>query len=75
MIRYRKNFFLKHSLLLICLLTLSVFIYASSPSIEFEEVAPGIFVHQGEHLDVDETLPWRHCKHWLHCWRRINCRH
>jgi quinoprotein relay system zinc metallohydrolase 2 len=55
MIRYRKNFFLKHSLLLILLLTFSGFIYASSPSIEFEEVAPGIFVHQGEHLDVDET--------------------
>ena len=43
MIRYRKNFVLKHFVLLIFLLTFSVFIYASNPSIEFEEVAPGIF--------------------------------
>ena len=54
MIRYRKNFFLKHSSLSIFLLTFSMFIFASGPSIDFEEVAPGIFVHQGEHLDVDE---------------------
>ena len=55
MIRYRKNFFFKYSLLLIFLLTFSVSIYASSLSFEFEEVAPCIFVHQGEHLDVDDT--------------------
>ena len=55
MIRYRKNFFLKHSSLAIFLLTFSMYIFASGPSIDFEEVAPGIFVHQGEHLDVDET--------------------
>ena len=30
----------------------SHFIYANN--IHFEEIQPGIFVHQGEHLDVDE---------------------
>ncbi|MBT4758852.1 MAG: quinoprotein relay system zinc metallohydrolase 2, partial [Nitrosomonadales bacterium] len=27
----------------------------SGPSLNFEEISPGIFVHQGEHLDVDEA--------------------
>jgi quinoprotein relay system zinc metallohydrolase 2 len=37
------------------LLTCSLFIHASGPSLNFEEISPGIFVHQGEHLDVDEA--------------------
>ena len=44
MIRYRKNFFLKYSMPLIFFLTFSVFIYASSPSIEFKEVALSLTV-------------------------------
>ncbi|MBT7407508.1 MAG: quinoprotein relay system zinc metallohydrolase 2 [Nitrosomonadales bacterium] len=37
------------------MLTCSLFIHASGPSLNFEEISPGIFVHQGEHLDVDEA--------------------
>ncbi|MBT7689265.1 MAG: quinoprotein relay system zinc metallohydrolase 2 [Nitrosomonadales bacterium] len=46
---------MKQILLLVFLLTCSLFIHASGPSLNFEEISPGIFVHQGEHLDVDEA--------------------
>ena len=46
---------MKNFLWLVFSFYFSSFLYASDHSIHFEEVAPGIFVHQGEHLDVDET--------------------
>ena len=46
---------MKKFLLLFISFYFSSVIYASSHSLNFEEVAPGIYVHQGEHLDVDET--------------------
>lgn len=55
MIRYIENFYMKNFLWLVFSFYFSSFLYASDHSIHFEEVAPGIFVHQGEHLDVDET--------------------
>ena len=55
MIRYTENFYMKNFLWLVFSFYFSSFLYASDHSIHFEEVAPGIFVHQGEHLDVDET--------------------
>ncbi len=46
---------MKKFLLFVVVFYFSSGIFASSHGLNFEEVAPGIFVHQGEHLDVDET--------------------
>ena len=45
----------KLTLLLFFLTFLTQNILASSVQLNLVEVAPGIFVHQGEHLDVDES--------------------
>ena len=45
----------KLTLFLFFLTFLTQNILASSVQLNFIEVAPGIFVHQGEHLDVDES--------------------
>jgi len=46
---------MKKFLLFVVAFYFSPGIFASSHGLNFEEVAPGIFVHQGEHLDIDET--------------------
>ena len=50
-----RNINMKKFLLFVVVFYFSSGIFASSHGLNFEEVAPGIFVHQGEHLDVDET--------------------
>jgi hypothetical protein len=45
----------KLTLLLFFLTFLTQNILASSSQVDIIEVAPGIFVHQGKHFDVDEN--------------------